>query len=307
MEKVTSSARNVLITGATSGFGYEFAKLFAKDGYDLILIARNDERLNEVAAELTQQFMVGITTIDTDLFNPQAAKDVYDELKMKGVQIDILVNNAGQGQHGNFVEYDIARDIDMIQLNITAVVSLTKFFLKDMLARNEGKILQVASLSGKYPTPLMTVYAATKAFIISFTEGLNAELKDTNVTVTALLPGASDTDFFHKAEAEDSVTYKEQKLSDPSDVAKAGYEALLNGERRVVAGLKNKLYAAISSVMPDPALAASMKNQMSPSDEPDGREHITHGPSIEERNEIDRRTGNDDGDYDEHEEHVHNK
>jgi uncharacterized protein len=307
LENKTNRGRYVLITGATSGFGYEFARLFAKDGYNLVLVARTRDRLDEVATDLTQTFMVEVLPITADLFSSSAPRDVYEEVITKGITIDILVNDAGQGEHGHFVEYDIARDIDMIQLNITSLVSLTKFFLKDMLSRNEGKILQVASLLGKYPTPYMTVYAATKAFVISFTEGLINELKGTNITVTALLPGASDTDFFHKAGAEKSVTYREEELSKPEDVALDGYEALMKGESRVISGLKNKVYGAMSNVMPDASLASTMRKKMEPSKEPDGREHITHGPSIEERDHIDRTTGKGDGDYEEHEDHVHNQ
>jgi uncharacterized protein len=296
-----------LITGATSGFGYEFAKLFAKDGYNLVLVARTADRLTEVADELTQQFMTEVVTIEKDLFKPEAAEQIYAEIKSKGIDVDVLVNDAGQGEHGNFVEYDIARDIDLIQLNITSVVTLTKLFLREMVARNDGKILQVASLLAKYPTPLMAVYAASKAFVLSFTNSLIIELKETNVTITALLPGASDTDFFHKAGGEDSVTYKEQQLSKPEEVALDGYKALMAGKSSIVSGLKNKLYAAMSTVLPDTALASSMGKQMKPSEEPNGRTEITHGPSNEERERIKKVTGIHDGDYQDHEDHIHNK
>jgi uncharacterized protein len=296
-----------LITGATSGFGYEFAKRFAADGYHLVLVARNIEKLREMSADLTQSFMVEVLPISKDLFSPSAAEEIYAEVKSKNISVDILINDAGQGEHGNFVDYDLSRDVDMIQLNITSLVSLTKLFLRDMVARNEGKILQVASLLGKYPTPLMSVYAATKAFVIIFTEGLIQELKDTNVTITALLPGASDTDFFHKAGGEDSRTYREDTLSDPAKVAEDGYDALMKGESRIVSGLKNKAYAAMTTVMPDGALAATMHQKMKPSDGPEGREEITHGPSREERDRIDRATGGRDGDYESHEDHIHTK
>jgi short-subunit dehydrogenase len=305
--KKNNRGKYALVTGATSGFGYELARLLAKDGYNLVLVARTGERLDEIAIDLTQTFFIEVLPIAADLFNPSSAKDIYEEVITKGITIDILINDAGQSEHGNFIEYDLARDMDLIQLNITSVVCLTKLFLKDMVARNEGKVLQVASLLGKYPTPLMTVYAATKAFIISFTEGLINELQGTGVTVTALMPGASDTDFFHKAGAENTVTYREEELSKPEDVALSGYLGLMNGERRVIAGAKNKMYAAMSNLMPDGALASTMRKKMSPSEEPEGRDHITHGPSIEERDEIERATGKQDGDYDEHEDHIHNK
>jgi short-subunit dehydrogenase len=307
MNENNNRGKYALVTGATSGFGFEFARLLAKDGYNLVLVARTGERLDEIATDLTQTFFIEVLPITADLFNPSSAKDIYEEIITKGITIDILINDAGQSEHGNFIEYDMARDIDLIQLNITSVVCLTKLFLKDMVARNEGKILQVASLLGKYPTPLMTVYAATKAFIISFTEGLINELQETQVTVTALMPGASDTDFFHKAGTENTVTYREEKLSNPEDVAREGYEGLMSGDNKVVVGAKNKMYAAMSNLMPDGMLASTMRKKMAPSDEAEGRDHITHGPSIEERDQIERTTGKEDGDYEEHEDHIHNQ
>ena len=305
--KSDNRSKYALITGATSGFGYEFSKLFASNGYNLVIVARNEEKLRALAADFSQSFMVEVLPISKDLFKASAAEEIYAEIQAKGIVVDVLVNDAGQGEHGTFIEYDLARDVDMIQLNITSLVSLTKLFLRDMVARNEGKVLQVASLLGKYPTPLMTVYAATKSFVITFTEGLIYELKDTDVTLTALLPGASDTDFFHKAGGEDSVTYREEKLSDPAEVAKDGFDALMKGESRIVSGMKNKMYAGMTSVMPDSALAKSMYNKMKPSDEPGGREVISHGPSRDERERIDRATGGVDGDYESHEYHIHSK
>lgn len=304
MPTINTENRNkyALITGATSGFGYELAKLFAKDGYSLVLVARTEDRLQEVTDELKLQYDVEVTPVAKDLFVPAAAKEVYDKTKEMGITINVLVNDAGQGEYGKFWEYDIDRDIDLIQLNITSVVSLTKFYLKDMVARNEGKILQVASLLSKYPTPLMAVYGASKTFVLSFTEALNNELKDTEVTVTALMPGAADTDFFHKAGSENTVTYKETGLSNPEDVAKDGYEALMKGERRIIsAGLKNKMFGVASNLMSDAQLAEMMRKQMEPSDAKDGKENITHQPSEEERAEI----GKPDGDIDQHAGHVH--
>lgn len=301
-----NQGKYALITGATSGFGYEFAKRFARDGYNLVLVARNADKLRDFAADLTQSFMVEVLPMSKDLFIPTAAEEIYAGLKSKNISIDVLVNDAGQGEHGNFLEYDLARDIDMIQLNIASLVSLTKLFLRDMVARNDGKILQVASLLGKYPTPLMSVYAATKAFVIFFTEGLIQELKGTNITLTTLLPGASDTDFFHKAGGEDSRTYREETLSDPQAVAQDAYKALMKGESRVVSGMKNKLYAAMTTVMSDSGLAGTMHKKMKPTDEPGGREESTHGPSREERDRINRATGESDGDYRSHEDHIHN-
>lgn len=305
----TESNRNkyALITGATSGFGYEFARLFARDGFKLVLVARTKDRLQEVADEISVNHGVETKIIAEDLFEPEAAERIYKQTKLWGITVNVLVNDAGQGEHGKFIDYEIARDIDMIQLNITALVSLTKFFLTDMVARNEGRILQVSSLLGKYPTPMMAVYAGTKAFVSSFTEALINELKDTNVTMTALLPGAADTDFFHKAGAENTVVYRETSLSDPEDVAQDGYDALMKGESRVISGVKNKVQAAMSNVLPDNALASTMDKQMKPSESKEGRDQITHPASWEERSRIEEATGKPIGDYETHEGHIHDQ
>ncbi len=296
-----------LITGATSGFGYEFSKLFAADGYNLVLVARSLDRLKEVSEQWAKEYGIQLWYLAEDLFDPQAPKRIYQQVKEWGLTIDVLVNDAGQGEYGKFVEYEIDRDIDLIQLNITSLVSLTKFFLHDMIARNEGRILQVASLLSKYPTPMMAVYAGTKAFVLSFTEALINELKGTNVTLTALLPGAADTDFFHKAGAEQTVVYRETDLSNPEEVAKDGYEALMKGESKIVSGAKNKIQAAMSAVMPDEALASTMRKQMDPSNKETGRDEITHAASKEERNRIQESTGSAVGDYDKHEDHIHDE
>jgi uncharacterized protein len=294
-----------LITGATSGFGYEFCKLFARDGYNLVLVARSEDLLQKVSTEITNEFGVRVVPLAVDLFKPEGARTVYEHTSRENIVVDILVNDAGQGQYGDFTTYHLDRDIDMIQLNIVALVGLTKFYLKEMVARNSGKILQVSSLLGKVPTPLMSVYAATKAFVSSFSEGLIQELKDTNVTVTALLPGAADTDFFHKAGAEETKTYREQNLLDPEKVARDGFDALMRGESKIISGVKNKIQGAMSTIMPDGALTSMMDKQMSPSDKEDGRERITHAPSREARERIQRETGKATGDYDQHEGHAH--
>lgn len=279
------NTKYALVTGATSGFGYEFCKLFAADGYNLVMVARSEERLQEVAGEIITQYGVEVLPLSADLFQKETSQGIYDTVKEQGIRIDILVNDAGQGEHGLFVENDLQRELDIIQLNVVSLVSLTKYFLKDMVSRNEGKVLQVASVLAVYPTPLMAVYAASKAFVLAFTESLIQELKDTNVTMTALLPGASDTDFFHKAGAEESYAYQKTTLSDPAQVAKDGYDALMKGERKIVSGFKNKMQAAMTNVMPDSALAGMMQKQMKPVEE-FKKEHSEHQASREERDMI---------------------
>lgn len=255
-----------LVTGATSGIGKELAKLLANDRYNLVIVARNQEELDQTSTELSQQFGVEVITIAKDLIKPEAPAEVYEAVKAKGIQIDVLVNDAGQGQYGLFVETDLDREIDIIQLNIGAYVALTKFYLKEMVARNDGKILNVASVASQMPGPWQSVYHATKAFVLSFTEAIREEVKGTNVTITALQPGPTDTDFFRKADMENSKIVQEGSLADPVQVAKDGYEALLAGDDKVISGFKNKVQVAMSNVMPERMVAAATGKQQEPSE-----------------------------------------
>lgn len=251
-----------LITGATSGIGYELAKLFAEDGYNLIIVARGENELKEKAAEFSGA-NIDVVTISKDLFKPEAPFELYDEVKKRNLTVDVLVNDTGQGQYGLFVESDIRRQLDIIQLNISSLTALTHLFLKDMVARNEGKILQLASIASELPGPWQAVYHGTKAYVLSFTEALIRELKDSAVTMTALQPGATETDFFNKAEMQESKIM-DTKLSDPAKVAKDGYEALMKGDDKIVSGFKNKAMVASSNVMPDTMVAAQMDKMQEP-------------------------------------------
>jgi short-subunit dehydrogenase len=188
---------------------------------------------------------------------------LYDEVKLRNLTVDVLVNDAGQGQYGLFVESDINRQLEIIQLNINSLTVLTHQFLKDMVARNHGKILQVASIASELPGPWQAVYHATKAYVLHLTEALIRELKNTNVTMTALQPGATDTDFFNKADMLNSKIL-DSKLSDPAKVAKDGYEALKKGDDKVVSGFKNKAMVASSNIMPDTMVAAQMDKMQEP-------------------------------------------
>lgn len=255
-----------LITGATSGIGYELAKLFAKDGHHLIIVARNEGELQKTSEELTQQYGINVVQIAKDLFIPNNAFDLYEEVKQKNLVVDILVNDAGQGQYGEFIDTDIIRELEIIQLNISSLVVLTKLFLQDMVARGNGKILNLSSIASKLPGPWQSVYHGTKAFVQSFTEAIREEVKDKGVTITALLPGATATDFFNKAQMQESKIVQESKLADPADVAKEGYDALMKGDDKVVAGFKNKVQVAMAAVTPDPVLAKQMSKQQEPVD-----------------------------------------
>lgn len=252
-----------LITGGTSGIGYELASVFAQHCHDLIIVARTASDLADTAAEFGDMYNVEVIPIVKDLFQPNAAMELYREISDKSFYVNILVNNAGQGLYGKFCDTDLNRELDIIQLNICAYVTLTKLFLREMLANGEGKILNVASIAGKVPGPYQAVYHGTKAFVHSFTEAVRTEIADSGVSITSLLPGATDTDFFNKAEMEDSKIL-DTDLADPADVAKAGYNALMNGDDMYVYGLKNKAQVLSSNILPDETVAKMMLKQQEP-------------------------------------------
>ncbi|GAB3255805.1 SDR family oxidoreductase [Larkinella harenae] len=254
-----------LVTGATSGIGYELARLLAQDQYNLVIVARDTGELDRTSAELRQQFGVDVIPVAQDLSQREAAREVYQTVQSKGITLDVLVNNAGQGEYGLFVDTDLDRELDIIQLNISAYVALTKFFLKEMVAHNHGKILNVASVAGKIPGPWQAVYHATKAFVLSFTEAIRNEVKESEVTITALLPGPTDTDFFHKASMESSKIVQEGSLADPAQVAQDGYKALMDGDSKVISGFKNKAQVAASNFIPDSMAAENMGSMQEPS------------------------------------------
>jgi short-subunit dehydrogenase len=260
------SKKYALITGATSGIGYELAKLFAKDQYNLLLVARDETQLNLKATEF-REFGVEVKTLARDLFKREETLSIYQDVKNMGIEVEVLVNDAGQGVYGEFKDTELQRELDIIELNISAVVILTKHFLKDMVSRNSGKILNLASIASKAPGPWQSVYHGTKAFVLSFSEAIREELKDTEITVTALLPGVTDTDFFNKADMNRSKILEQEDKADPAKVAKDGYEALLADHDKVISGLKNKVKVGMTNMMPDSAAAHQMGEQQKPQDE----------------------------------------
>jgi short-subunit dehydrogenase len=270
-----SNGKCALITGGTSGIGLELARCFAKDGYSLVIVARDEQELQQTAGELQSSYGVEVTTIAKDLFDEQASQEVYDEVKQKGLEVSALVNNAGQGEYGFFWETAIERDIDIVRLNIIAPIFLTKLFVKDMIARGEGKILNLASLVSKNPAPLFSVYSASKAFVYSWSIALRNELADKGIVVTTLLPGATETDFFRKAGMLNTKEYQEYSHDEPADVARTGYEALMNNEEKVIAGGKNKMMATMANVTPDAALAGNMRDHMQNVDGTEGKAGAT--------------------------------
>ncbi len=258
-----NTRKTALITGATSGFGWELCKLFANDNHNLILVARDKDKLLSCEQSLRKDFPdITIHHFSVDLAQQGAAGALYEKVDMHKLEVDFLINDAGVGDHGLFVENEMQKELDMINLNIVAVMELTKLFLREMVLRGQGKILQVSSIFGLVPAPRFAVYSATKAFVHFFTEALQEEIKDTGVTLTALYPGGSDTDFFRRANAEETVLYQNIPLYTPEEVAIAGYEGLMEGKRRVVPGIMNKIQAASSTVVPDSLLMKALNKLM---------------------------------------------
>ncbi|MFE1245699.1 SDR family NAD(P)-dependent oxidoreductase [Fictibacillus sp. NPDC058756] len=241
--------KTVLITGASSGIGLEFASLFAKDGYQLVLNARNESRLQEIANELKSKYGVTVTVAAKDLSIPESADELSSELASAGIEVDVLINNAGFAAYGPFNETFWKEEKDMIQVNIMALTALTKQLLPGMIKRNSGKILNVASTAAFQPGPLMAVYYATKAYVLSFSEAVNYELRNTNVSVTALCPGATATNFEKRANLESSRLFQSGAM-DARDVALEGYKALKEKKSLEIPGFKNKALAYLVRFLP---------------------------------------------------------
>jgi short-subunit dehydrogenase len=233
--------KTALITGASGGIGLEMSKLFARDNHNLVLVARNSQKLEELAGELHIKYNISCKVISKDLSNPSAPEEIFKELSQKGIQIDYLVNNAGFGGTGYFSDTKLEYELSMIQVNINALVELTKLFLPQMILRKSGRILNVASTAAFAPGPLMAIYYATKAFVLSFSEALTSELKDKGISVTALCPGPTKTGFQEQASVGGTRLIKYQVLHEPKYVAEKGYKAMMKGKAVVVPGFQNKL------------------------------------------------------------------
>lgn len=242
--------KTVLITGGSGGIGYEFAKLFARDRYNLVLVARTEQKLIEVAEVLKEQSGIAVKVIAKDLSKPTAVEEIFAELKQEDIKVDILVNNAGFGSYGLFVETDINTELQLMQVNMVALTHLTKLFLPNMLKQKYGKILNVASIAAFQPGPLMAIYYATKAYVLSFSEALANELKGSGVTVTALCPGVTASGFQARAEMEQSKLLSGPRIMKAETVAKIGYRQFMNNQTVVVTGLENKLLAFIVKFVP---------------------------------------------------------
>jgi hypothetical protein len=232
-----------LITGASNGIGLEFAKVFAANKNNLVLVARSEEKLNQLATELRKDFGITVKVIVADLSKMEQVQQVYNTCKTAKLQIDYLVNNAGFGTYGFFVETDWKKTEEMIDLNIKSLTLLSRLFGADMVANKAGRILNVASTAAFQPGPTMAVYYATKSYVLFLSEAMSNELKGTGVTVTCLCPGATQSGFMAAAALEDSGLFKNRKLPSSAEVALFGYKAMMKGKMTVIHGIMNYLMA----------------------------------------------------------------
>ncbi len=249
MHPTSPLPRTALITGASSGIGRDLAHLFAADRYNVVLVARNGERLGELAGELESRHQISAVAVPIDLADPAAPEELSRLLEEQEIDIDVLVNNAGFGAHGAFARSDATEQMQMLQVNVVAVTHLTRLFLGPMIRRKRGRILNVASTAAFQPGPLMAVYYASKAYVLSFTEAIAAELQRSGVTVTALCPGPTQTEFHTRANIANTKLFQANTMTS-MDVAKAGYAGLMKGKRIVIPGFKNRVMAASVRLAP---------------------------------------------------------
>lgn len=260
---IQSSTRQLaVVTGASSGIGLELARQFAEHDFDL-LIAAEHAGIQEAAVTLRSQGGT-VEPVQVDLATREGVDQLYAQMKALGRPVDAIAINAGVGVGGPFVDTDLEEELRLINLNVVSVVQLSKYVLRDMISRGEGRVLYTSSIAADMPAPFEAVYGASKAFELSFAEALRNELKDTGVSITVLQPGATETNFFRRAGMEDTKVGAGKK-DDPAEVAKQGFEALMAGKDHIVAGsLKNRIQDAAAQVMPEPAKAAAHRKLSEP-------------------------------------------
>jgi uncharacterized protein len=243
-------AGTALVTGASGGIGLELARLLAQDGYRVVMLARSGARLEEIGKDLELRMGAVTSVIEADLSDPGAPPQVFRRLEAEAIELDVLINNAGHGSYGPFAETDVMQELAMIQVNVTALTHLTKLLLPGMLRRKRGAILNVASTAAFQPGPLMAVYYATKAYVLSLSEALANELEGSGVTVTALCPGPTRTGFQAAAKMERSRLVSGRRIMDAATVARIGYEGMRRGKTIVIPGLRNRLLAQSVRITP---------------------------------------------------------
>lgn len=239
-QKITMN-KTALITGASGGIGYEIAKIFAKNGVNLILVARNINKLNELKSELERQYSIMVYTIGKDLSVIKSVQEVYEEINRQNIIIDFLINNAGFGDFGFFTETDGKKEEQMINLNISALTLFTKLFLKEMVNRGSGKIMNIASTAAFQPGPLMAVYSATKSYVLNFSQAINNEVRTRGVTVTALCPGPTESGFQEVSGMKESKIVTKLKMPSSKTVAEFGFKAMMKGKPVAIHGFINRM------------------------------------------------------------------
>jgi len=242
--------RTALVTGASGGIGLEIAKVLAREGFNLVLVARNRDALEAAAGQIEGKHTVSVHVFAADLRRREAPESIFEFLRNESIAVDALVNNAGFGVGGEFAETELTRELEMIQVNVAALTHLTKLFLPAMVKRKAGRILNVASTAAFQPGPLMAVYYATKAYVLSFSEALAEELRNSGVTVTALCPGPTRTQFADVAQIGSSRLFSAFGVAAAADVAEFGVSAMLHGRRVAIPGIKNKLVAQANRFAP---------------------------------------------------------
>jgi short-subunit dehydrogenase len=238
-----------LVTGASSGIGYELAKLFAKDGKNIVVLARSQDKLEELKTEIEDKYGTGVKVLIKDLSDPNSAQEIFSELEKESINVDVLVNNAGFTVWGKFAETDWQKESEMIQVNITSLTQLTKLYLNKMLEDGSGRILNVASLIGFTPAPLESIYSASKSYVLHFSEALANELKGTPVKITCLCPGMTETLFYERANMQ-NCRAAQMKMMDSATAAKVGYQALKKGKVIAIPGLQNRLLLYLMKIVP---------------------------------------------------------
>lgn len=247
---MTGPRPGALVTGASSGIGYELARILALEGHDLALVARSADQLEDLASGLSADFGVRCLVIPVDLSEPEGPDRVRERVETDGFRVDVLVNNAGFGTLGAFTRADAATQLDMVRVNVAALIHLTRLFVQPMAARGHGRVLNVASTAAFQPGPFMAVYFATKSFVLSFSEALAEELRGSGVTVTVLCPGPTVTGFQKRAGMERAPIGGRLVTGDPVSVARAGIAGMMRGKRVVVPGLFNRIGTMLPRLFP---------------------------------------------------------
>ncbi len=246
----SSVGKTALITGGSSGIGLEFARIFAREQYHLVLVARRKDRLIQLKKELEERYSVHVTCFVCDLTVLDAANRIYQFLQDQKIQLDVLVNNAGFGLGGEFHDSDLTRITEMVQVNVMALMRLTRLILPDMIKRQQGKILNVASMAGFLPGPLSSIYYATKSFVVSFSEAIAYELKDKNIQVTVLCPGPVKSEFQYVAYKEDVSLTNQRRIPTAQETAEHGYQGLMAGKILVIPNVYNKMILFLIRLLP---------------------------------------------------------